>query len=65
MTLREQVPRCGGKAIGGFDFLIEYCPRIKNPTDAHVPSRRSDLHEDQRARHTMLPTLQEKLHRGL
>jgi transposase InsO family protein len=48
--------------LSAFDFVIQHRPGAKNPADA--PSRRPD-YERERATHTMLPTLQEKLRRGL
>ena len=48
--------------LSAFDFVIQHRPGAKNPADA--PSRRPD-YERERATHTMLPTLQEKLRRGM
>ena len=45
-----------------FDFIIEHCPGTKNPTDA--PSHQPDYVQGEKDR-SMLPTLQEKLRRGL
>src|SRR4029077_12643458 len=48
--------------LSAFDFVIQHRPGSRNPADA--PSRRPD-YERERASHTMLPTLQEKLRRGM
>jgi hypothetical protein len=48
--------------LSAFDFTIEHRPGIKNPADA--PSRRPDYAQNIEKR-TILPTLQEKLRRGL
>src|SRR4029077_17086945 len=48
--------------LSAFDFVIQHRPGSRNPADA--PSRRPDYERD-RASHTMLSTLQEKLRRGM
>jgi hypothetical protein len=49
------------EALLAFDFNIEYCPGLKNPTD--VPSHQPNYMEHVEGE-TMLPTLMEKLQRG-
>jgi RNase H-like domain found in reverse transcriptase/Reverse transcriptase (RNA-dependent DNA polymerase)/Retroviral aspartyl protease len=48
--------------LAAFDFVIEHRPGSKNPADA--PSRRPDYMASI-TKHTLLPTLQEKLRRGI
>ena len=49
--------------LSAFDFQIEYRPGAKNPADA--PSRRPDYAREVSREPTVLPTLFEKLRRGL
>jgi len=64
MTTKELTRRQTrwAEQLSAFDFTIEHRPGSKNPADA--PSRRPDYAEEVTAR-TLLPTLREKLQRGI